>query len=176
MPDKQVEHDGEPRIRIAVTTAQITPDTSYMGKLRRSLTPQGLDSLPAEDRQRLVEDLAALGTTPAELLREEGGVFGPVLMTTVDLAWSDGAVIELRTDLPPSVEEMVRVANLHTNDTALSYVAMNHILAHTFGSGPLPARLADLVGGSFAQRLVAVYARFLRGEELPSAYRSRTGS
>jgi hypothetical protein len=173
MPNTQYQHHAEPRIRVALTRAPTAADTSYIGHLRRGLTPIAIDALPPEDRQRLMEDLAALGATPDELLREEGGVLGPVLTTTVELTWSDSAMIELRTDLPPQVEEMVRLADLHASDTTLSYVAMNHILAHTFGNGPLPARLADLIGGAFAHDLARVYARLLRGEELPSAYRSK---
>lgn len=168
---------AEPRMTATVTTtAANSPDTSYIGSLRRGLTPQGLDALPAHDRQRLHDDLTALGTTPEALLRDPGGVLGPVLTTTVDLTWSDGTRIALRTDLPSTVAEMVRVAELHPDDTAPTHVAMNHILTHTFGPGPLPTRLASQVTWNFAQRLVNIYARFLRGEELPAAYRAQTGT
>ena len=160
---------------MVTTTEAISPDTSYIGSLRRGLTPQGLDALPAHDRQRLLDDLAALGTTPEALLREPGGVLGPRLTATVDLAWIDGTHTTLHTDLPPSAEELVHWAHLRPDDTARSYMAMNHILAHTFGPGLLPARLASPVAGSFAQRLVNIYARVLRGEVVSAAYRAKTG-
>jgi hypothetical protein len=164
-----------PRIRVALTRAPAATDTSYIAHLRRGLAPAALDALPPADRQRLLGDLAALGTTPDALLREEGGVLGPIITPVVELTWSDGAIIVLRTDLSPEVEATALLADRHAGDPARSYVAMNHILAHTFGAGPLPARLADLIGGSFAHDLVGVYARLLRGEELPTAYDPRIG-
>lgn len=167
---------AEPQMTVTMTTTEETlTDTSYIGSLRRGLTPQGLDALPAHERHRLLDDLFALGTTPAALLREPGGVFGPPCITPlVDLAWRDGTHIVLRTDLPSTVKELVRVADLRPENTARTHAAMNHILAHTFGPGPLPTRLASDVTWNFAQRLVNIYARFLRGEELPAAHQSHT--
>src|SRR5581483_5483953 len=141
---------AEPLMTVVAATTAVNPtDSSYIGSLRRGLTPHGLDALSAQERHRLLDDLFALGTTPAALLREPGGVLGPCSTPMVDLAWRDGTHIMLRTDLPSPAQEVVRFADLRPENTARTHVAMNHILAHTFGPGPLPTRLVSDVTWNF---------------------------